>query len=392
MVESLAPLAQRHPAVGRLHRRAAVAVQRRRAGWLENFVVYRRLPRRSRTTACCAAAGRGRARRLADAVLHHVGRPGRQRDAGRAAGRGAGHRRLLRRCRWTCATSPSSFGALAFAGCTLGADGGAARRTSSPPCWACWLIGVAQLRRLLRAGPGRGPARPGRPAARGAAACCAPWRCASCASPAPSCSRRRTEPPPTVAPGAGRPRLRYGAVRPDTGTTGQSRPRPGGRAAPGAASGRGRLPIGSRAHERLVAPPAPPLRSRLRRTAGPPAGPRPPRHPRAARRLRLWGTSKLTINSNQLDLISQDLPEVKEVKRVIDMVGGSGYLMLALRSYDEATLKRVADDLAAAARGGQGERPLRHLQGARRVHPAEHGPLHQDRGPGRGQAAHHAPT
>ncbi|MFL5343874.1 MAG: efflux RND transporter permease subunit [Hyalangium sp.] len=59
-----------------------------------------------------------------------------------------------------------------------------------------------------------------------------------------------------------------------------------------------------------------------------------------------YGTSKLTINSNQLDLISQDLPEVKEVKRIIDMVGGSGYFMLALRSSDEATLKRVADDMA----------------------------------------------
>ncbi|QRK09758.1 MMPL family transporter [Archangium violaceum] len=61
----------------------------------------------------------------------------------------------------------------------------------------------------------------------------------------------------------------------------------------------------------------------------------------------LWGTSKLTINSNQLDLISQELPEVKEVKRVIDMVGGSGYLMLALRADSEPTLKKVADDIAA---------------------------------------------
>ncbi|WP_224361448.1 efflux RND transporter permease subunit [Hyalangium versicolor] len=59
-----------------------------------------------------------------------------------------------------------------------------------------------------------------------------------------------------------------------------------------------------------------------------------------------YGTSKLTINSNQLDLISQELPEVKEVKRIIDMVGGSGYFMLALRSSDEATLKRVSDDIA----------------------------------------------
>ncbi|AEI64681.1 hypothetical protein LILAB_13880 [Corallococcus macrosporus] len=61
----------------------------------------------------------------------------------------------------------------------------------------------------------------------------------------------------------------------------------------------------------------------------------------------LWGTSKLHINSNQLDLISQDLEEVKDVKQVIDMVGGSGFLMVALRSEDEAALKRTADDLAA---------------------------------------------
>jgi hypothetical protein len=61
----------------------------------------------------------------------------------------------------------------------------------------------------------------------------------------------------------------------------------------------------------------------------------------------LWATTKLTINSNQLDLISQDLPEVQEVKRVIDMVGGSGYLMMTLRGDDEATLKKVSDDVAA---------------------------------------------
>ena len=59
-----------------------------------------------------------------------------------------------------------------------------------------------------------------------------------------------------------------------------------------------------------------------------------------------WGTSRLTINSNQLDLISQDLPEVKNVKRIIDMVGGSGYLMLALRSNEEDRMKQTADDIA----------------------------------------------
>jgi hypothetical protein len=59
------------------------------------------------------------------------------------------------------------------------------------------------------------------------------------------------------------------------------------------------------------------------------------------------GARKLTINSNQLDLISKDLPEVKAVERVIDMVGGVGHLILALRSEDEKQLKQVADDLAA---------------------------------------------
>ncbi len=56
-------------------------------------------------------------------------------------------------------------------------------------------------------------------------------------------------------------------------------------------------------------------------------------------------TTKLTIESDQLALISQDLQEVKDVKRIIDMVGGSGYLMLALRADDADTLKKVSDDL-----------------------------------------------
>lgn len=64
----------------------------------------------------------------------------------------------------------------------------------------------------------------------------------------------------------------------------------------------------------------------------------------------LWATSKLSINSNQLELINQNLPEVKEVKRVIDMVGGSGHLMIGLRSEDEALLKGVADDLGTMLR------------------------------------------
>ncbi len=56
-----------------------------------------------------------------------------------------------------------------------------------------------------------------------------------------------------------------------------------------------------------------------------------------------WLTSRLTIESDQLALISQELTEVKEVKRVIDMVGGAGYLQLALRADDPDGLKKLAD-------------------------------------------------
>src|SRR5262245_47067560 len=60
-----------------------------------------------------------------------------------------------------------------------------------------------------------------------------------------------------------------------------------------------------------------------------------------------WATVELRgrINTNQLDLISQDMQEVKDAKRVIDMVGGTGYLSLTLRSEDDKVLKQVSDDL-----------------------------------------------
>ena len=62
--------------------------------------------------------------------------------------------------------------------------------------------------------------------------------------------------------------------------------------------------------------------------------------------LSTWAATKLTINTNQLDLISQDLRQVKDVKRIIDMIGGNGHLILALRGKDPDTLKAVADDLS----------------------------------------------
>lgn len=61
----------------------------------------------------------------------------------------------------------------------------------------------------------------------------------------------------------------------------------------------------------------------------------------------VYGALQLTVNSNQLDLISQDLQPVKDVKRVVDMVGGAGHLILALRGNDEKVLKATADEVAA---------------------------------------------
>lgn len=55
--------------------------------------------------------------------------------------------------------------------------------------------------------------------------------------------------------------------------------------------------------------------------------------------------SQLRVESDQLKLISQDLQEVKDVNRVIDMVGGAGHLMLGIRSDDEKSLKKVSDDV-----------------------------------------------
>ncbi len=62
--------------------------------------------------------------------------------------------------------------------------------------------------------------------------------------------------------------------------------------------------------------------------------------------LSAWGTSRLSINTNQLELLPQDLVAVKEARRVSEMTGGIGFLMLALKGDDPTHMKRVADDLA----------------------------------------------
>ncbi len=63
--------------------------------------------------------------------------------------------------------------------------------------------------------------------------------------------------------------------------------------------------------------------------------------------LSAWAASHLTVNTNQLDLISRDLQEVKDVKQVDDMIGGTGHLILALRGPEEELLKYTSDALNA---------------------------------------------
>lgn len=60
--------------------------------------------------------------------------------------------------------------------------------------------------------------------------------------------------------------------------------------------------------------------------------------------------STLVFNSNQLDLIPQDLPSVKATKQMIDVRGGVGFLLIALKGNDSEQLKQVADDLAGRLR------------------------------------------
>ena len=55
-------------------------------------------------------------------------------------------------------------------------------------------------------------------------------------------------------------------------------------------------------------------------------------------------TSQLGINTNQLDLISKDLREVQDVKRVQDMIGGVGHIIVALRGNSPKNLEKVSDD------------------------------------------------
>ncbi|MCE9596369.1 MAG: MMPL family transporter [Spirochaetia bacterium] len=73
----------------------------------------------------------------------------------------------------------------------------------------------------------------------------------------------------------------------------------------------------------------------------------------------VYGTSKLSINSNQLELLPENLPHVQDAKKITTMVGGTGFLIITLKNTERnegdklveqaRQLKRSGDDPGAKA-------------------------------------------
>jgi uncharacterized protein len=75
-----------------------------------------------------------------------------------------------------------------------------------------------------------------------------------------------------------------------------------------------------------------------------------------------WRISLLHINNNQLDLIPQDNPSVVATKQMIDVVGGVGFLLIAIKGEDPQHLRDVADDLGAIFTKSGAFRTVRYKQ------------------------------
>ncbi|TGL97465.1 transporter [Leptospira barantonii] len=83
--------------------------------------------------------------------------------------------------------------------------------------------------------------------------------------------------------------------------------------------------------------------------------------------LSLWQASKLTVNSNNLDLLPKDNPSVIKTQKVIEMIGGNGFYILSIKFKDE---KGMTDHLVkafAAKKNGQPEIAENELKEAEKV-------------------------
>lgn len=83
--------------------------------------------------------------------------------------------------------------------------------------------------------------------------------------------------------------------------------------------------------------------------------------------LSFWQASKLTVNSNNLDLLPKNNPSVVKTQKVIEMIGGNGFYILSIKFKDE---KGMTDHLVkafVARKKGQPEIAEKELKEAEKI-------------------------
>ncbi|XDD51454.1 RND family transporter [Leptospira sp. WS92.C1] len=83
--------------------------------------------------------------------------------------------------------------------------------------------------------------------------------------------------------------------------------------------------------------------------------------------LSLWQASKLTVNSNNLDLLPKDNPSVVKTQKVIEMIGGNGFYILSLKFKDEKGMTEHLVKAFAARKKGDHETAEKELKEAEQV-------------------------
>ncbi|MCG6192922.1 MMPL family transporter [Leptospira sp. FAT2] len=83
--------------------------------------------------------------------------------------------------------------------------------------------------------------------------------------------------------------------------------------------------------------------------------------------LSLWQASKLTVNSNNLDLLPKDNPSVVKTQKVIEMIGGNGFYILSIKFKDEKGMTEHLVKAFAAKKKGQPEIAEKELKEAETI-------------------------
>ncbi|MBM9576903.1 MMPL family transporter [Leptospira sp. 201903070] len=83
--------------------------------------------------------------------------------------------------------------------------------------------------------------------------------------------------------------------------------------------------------------------------------------------LSLWQASKLTVNSNNLDLLPKSNPSVIKTQKVIEMIGGNGFYILSIKFKDEKGMTEHLTKAFVAKKKGQNEVWEQELKEAEKV-------------------------